>query len=538
MPKRAIWIALFVLMLISVPYGIATLAGQPEHVFGGFLLNPQDGNTYLAKMYQGWRGDLHFTLPYSADPGHGAYLNLYYLFLGHIARWVDLPLLLLYHLARLVGAALMLLALWRFFAVTISAERWRLWAFAFASLGLGLGWLVFAFGAFTSDFWVVEAYPLLSAFTNPHFPLGLALLLWLLTLPGLYGEIRLQGWLADWKAGGAALLLSILSPFGIVIALLILSGVLIWELAEQMATDRRETGSGFSFPNALAAPVSKRLSYRLTWVAIFGLPVVMYDTWVTRVDPQLAAFNAQNITLTPPAWDVLLALSPALLLALPGAWRVIRLQECYGRVLLVWALISAILIYIPHGMQRRFLMGLYVPLVGLAVYGLEVLTVRYSIRFARWAAVLALGLALPTSLLILSAGMLGVQTHDPAFYLTQSEAQALGWLKANTPTDALVLAAPETGLLIPARTGRRVIYGHPFETVNAEAEKALVEKFFQSDLPSPSDFLKQEQVDYLFYGPRERSFGSLPDLINLSKVYATGVPGVDEVIIYQVIGDR
>jgi hypothetical protein len=535
--KRAIWIALLVLILISLPYGIAALAGQPEHVFGGFLLNPQDGNTYLAKMYQGWRGDLRFTLPYSADPGRGGYLNLYYLFLGHLARWVGMSLLLLYHLARLFGAALMLVALWRFLAVTISAERWRVWAFAFAGLGLGLGWMVLIFGIKTSDFWVSEAYPFLSAFINPHFPLGLALLLWLLTLPGLYGDRPLQGWLPDWKAGGAALLLSILSPFGIAIALAVLAGLLFWELAALLFS-----GSGLSFAGAISAPVCRRLFYRLIWTSLFGIPVVLYDLWVTRVDPQLAIWDAQNITLTPPAWDLVLAFSPILLLALPGAWYVIRRHEQYARVLLVWALISVILINFPLGFQRRFLMGLYVPLVGLAVYGLELLVARFSIRLARRVAVLAMALALPTILFVLLVGMFGVQTHNPALYLTQGEAMSLEWLESNTPATALVLASPETGLLIPARTGRRVIYGHAFETVNAVKEKAQVEKFFQGftpgDIPSAADFLEQRQVDYVFYGPRERQLGSLPGQLGLRQVYSGGTPGVDEVIIYQVTGDR
>jgi hypothetical protein len=152
----------------------------------------------------------------------------------------------------------------------------------------------------------------------------LALLLWLLTLPGFYEEKHLQGRLSGWEVGGAALLLSILSPFGVAIVLAVLAGLLIWELAAQMASTSRQPGAAHSFRVAIAAPVCRRLICRLTWISFFGIPVVLYDLWVTRVDPQLAAWNAQNMTLTPPAWDVLLALSPALLLALPGAWLVRR----------------------------------------------------------------------------------------------------------------------------------------------------------------------------------------------------------------------
>ena len=50
-------------------------------------------------------------------------------------------------------------------------------ALILALFGSGLGWISALFGGITSDFWVAEAYPFLSMYTNPHFPLGLGLLL-------------------------------------------------------------------------------------------------------------------------------------------------------------------------------------------------------------------------------------------------------------------------------------------------------------------------------------------------------------------------
>lgn len=535
MPKRAIWIVLLVLLLVALPYVFAALAGGADHVFGGFLLNPQDGNSYLAKMYQGWRGDLRFTLAFSANPGEGGYLFLFYLFLGHLARWTGLSLLLIFHLARLLGALLMLLSLWRFLAVTVASERWRLWAFTLANLGLGLGWLVFASGVLTADFWVAEAYPFLSAYANPHFALGLALLLYLLTLPAAANQAVTTRWLADWKLGAAAFLLSVISPFGVVVALSVLGGLLFWEIVAQLV-DRRQAGLRHSLAGLIQnSAILSTLVWRFAWVMVCGLPLLLYDFWIALVDPQLAAWNAQNLTPTPPVWDVLLALSPALLLALPGAWRVVKHNQRDARLLLVWVIIGAVLIYAPLGLQRRFLMGLYVPLAGLAVYGLDSLAGRFSEPVARRAAALAIALALPTTLLILIVGLFGAQRRDPALYLTRSEAQALEWLQGNTPAGALVLAAPETGLLIPAYTGRRVLYGHPYETVDAGAEKAQVVSFFRGELSYPMAFLEQRFVDYIFYGPRERNLGALPGQIEIRQMYATGLPGDPEVIIYQIV---
>ena len=77
-------------LAIVLPFVIAALVGGPQRVFVGFLFNPIDGATYLAKMYEGLMGQWRFTLPYTAEPGQGAYLFLFYLFLGHLARWTGL----------------------------------------------------------------------------------------------------------------------------------------------------------------------------------------------------------------------------------------------------------------------------------------------------------------------------------------------------------------------------------------------------------------------------------------------------------------
>ena len=137
-------VATIFLIFITLPYLYAAQAGGRDYAFGGFLLNPMDGNTYLAKIYQGWRGDWRFTLPYTASPGEGAYLFLFYLFLGHLARFLGLPLLWVFHLARVLGALVLLLALRDFLRYSGLPTRWLGWAFALASLGSGMGWLVFA----------------------------------------------------------------------------------------------------------------------------------------------------------------------------------------------------------------------------------------------------------------------------------------------------------------------------------------------------------------------------------------------------------
>ena len=89
------------------------------------------------------------------------------------------------------------------------------------------------------------------------------------------------------------------------------------------------------------------------------------------------------------------------------------------------------------------------------------------------------------------------------------EAAAMDWLHEHTPRDAVVLAAPEMGLFIPAWAGRRVVYGHPFETVNAEQTRARVEACFASGTSRTERdvMLTGWNVAFVFVGPRERALG-------------------------------
>jgi hypothetical protein len=531
-------IALLVLLLISVPYLTAWAASGPGHSFGGFLLNPADGNSYLAKMYEGWRGDWRFTLPYTADPDQGAYLFTFYLLLGHLARLLRLPLIGVFHLARLIGAVLLLWALWRFLQNLDPQGKHTRLVFALACLGLGMGWLAFPFGVVTSDFWVAEAYPFLSAYTNPHFVLSLAILVWLLTIRPPASDNPQHQHLRVWGGAAFALLASAvlgsLSPFAVVLGLAILGIVLVLKVLNGWLSIR-SSSTGFSgLVSDLRADWSFRLTLlRLVCIFLGGAPVVLYAVWIVRFNPVLAAWNAQNLTPAPPLWDLLLAFSPALLLALLGLRQVWRRKEIQIQIVGVWAVLALVMVYLPFGLQRRFLVGLAVPLAALAGFGLEWLESRIGPR-VRSTAIAALVLTFPTLLLVILAGQFGALAHDPLLYLTRGEAQALSWVESNTPAHALLLAAPQTGMFIPAHTGRRVLYGHPFETVDADVEETAVTSFFTNAAANPlpaADFLEKRKVDYVFYGPREQLLGQLPDLPGLSEVYSQA-----GVTIYRVAG--
>lgn len=450
--------AVLALLSITLPFALAYFVEGANHVFMGFLLNPADGASYLAKMQLGFAGQWRFVLPYTAQASPGAYLFLFYIFLGHAARVLHLDLLLVFHVARLLSAACLLWTIFQAARITFANrpghQRFVFWLLAF---GGGMGWTVVFLGALPLDFWVAEAYPFLAMFSNPHFPLGLAILLQI--MPWLVQPVHPARLAGIFALGG---LLAIILPFAQVIAILVGALVAAWGWLSERKLE----------PRPLLA------------LGALGGPLLLYQYAATLADPLLAGWNRQNITPTPPLWNVLLSFSPVLLLALLAVVVLLRERvrpEPARRVWLAWAAAALGLAYLPWELQRRFLLGWYLPLGFLAVDGLFWLRGRLAEvqpRLERWLAPLALALALPSTALLLLIALAGAAAHSPLLYRTRAEVQALCWLAENTPTDAVILAPPAVSTWIPALSGRRVVYGHPFETVAADAALAQVERFF------------------------------------------------------------
>jgi hypothetical protein len=144
-----------------------------------------------------------------------------------------------------------------------------------------MGWLMLPFGAVTSDFWVAEAYPFLSAYVNAHFPLSWRLLYLLLPID-LDGKNRLHKLLLPASILLASLALAIISPFAVAIALACWSGMALWELLQAFLSHSPARLQGY-----LA---------RLIWIALGGLPLVAYELVVISSDPLLSGWNTQNLT--------------------------------------------------------------------------------------------------------------------------------------------------------------------------------------------------------------------------------------------------
>ncbi|MBN1639589.1 MAG: hypothetical protein JXA09_00045 [Anaerolineae bacterium] len=472
----AIWAAALV-ALAALPYLIGYLAAPDDLCFTGFVANPADGHSYLTKTNQGFRGEWTWRLTYTPEPHAGAFLFTYHLFLGHVARWVGISPILILNLARTVNGYGLLFALYYALSWIYTDVAQRRFAFLLVALGSGVGWIAALAGGMTVDLWVPEGYVFYSLLANAHFPLAIASMVLILTwsvTPWDARRVRVA------RLTGIALtsgVLAIVQPFCLVTVGVVL---LVYALARWIQVRR------LPWVQVAAGAV----------VGIVALPFAANAYLVTAQNPVLAGWSAQNQTPSPPPWDYAAGYGLLVPLALWGVWRAARRREGRDLLLLSWALSTVVLIYLPISLQRRLVMGLVVPLGALAAMGWDALPQRW--RRWRTPAWVAAGL---THVLLLGMAIVSVLGHHSALYIARDEYAAMTWMAEHVDRDALVAAAPETGLYIPAWAGQRVFYGHPFETTQAELREAELDAFLSTGDVTVLPYLP----DYVFYGPRERA---------------------------------
>ena len=508
----AIGLAVGVALATLLPTWIAQQMAPPDHTFAGFLINPVDGFSYLAKMRLGFDGGWQFQLPYASQPGAGAFLFPYYLLLGHIARLLGAELIVVLHAARVAAAALMFVAIYRFLEEFIAGRGERWFAFALCLVGAGWGWMGIAFGFVASDLSIPESTPFLSAYANAHFPLAWAALMGA-ALGVLGRNAGRPGWLLICVICGAGMALVL--PFVLLPAVAImLTGIVIG------ARQERQAGSPSSARRRLVA---------LGAFVLGASPWAAYDIWLLLTRPDLAAWNAQNQTPSPSPGAYLLGFAPLLLLAVVAVVANRRLTGTH-LILLGWAIVQSMLLYAPLALQRRLSLGLFIPLAALAAAGLSIAARRGAWR--RPLATLVLASVIPTNLIVIAAGLGGVLRAEPLLVQSNDEVCALQWLAENAAPGSLVLAGVTVGNRIPAFADARVVYGHPFETPNALAERAMIESLFaaSTDLDEAKATLEARQVDYVYYGPEEQALGpaswpsELPAAVVCGRVTLASVP--------------
>lgn len=469
-------------VVTAVPYLYAYAVQPPGHVFMGFFFLGDDANTYLAKMRQGWEGAWAWQNRYTTEPSPAAYLFLFWIFLGHVAALLHLPLIAVFHLARVAAAFALMGAAWFFIGHFIEDRSARRFAFFFCAVGLGMGYVIQALGqpvifghqTDTLDWRMPELSAFYSVLALPHF-----------------------AWSGVFAALGVGFTLKAIQGGSLRLAVI---GGAAW-LGQASIHPQMPILMG----GAVAIALLLRPAPKRGWVAAalaFAIPapyiLYSYFAFIGNPEVQRWTFHSKN-ALPPESISFFFAIAPQLLLALTGVPGALRRRTREDLFLLAWLVLIAAILYLPNpagDLRRRFLDGLYLPLVVLGARGMYELILP-RLRSARAHALIPFSYvsfaAIGSAFLVLAP--LAVATQGQ-YTVTTAEYQGLNWL-GNEP-QGRVLSMPGVGLFVPAYSADTVYVGHYDETFDYASKTQIALKVLtgKADL---QQFIQDNHIRYVVW---------------------------------------
>jgi len=538
----------------------------PDRVYTGALPTYYDDtSSYWSWMRQARDGSFFFTDLYTPEAHPRNYVNLLFWTMGTISRVTGADVQVVYIVSRIVFGGMLLWmlaalagALFRrpgervaCFLMLLLAGGWEGTA-AFLERHLG------AVHVSSPAWWTPEMSTFFSMMLFPHFVAGFL---------GMLGAIllTLRAWREPWarasdpgaERGAARRRLG----YGVATGLVLFTVTFFhpYDVVTIMAT---------LYVAPLFFAVSERRwpwrewTHSLIATAIW-IPAFLYNYWIFVRNPAMRWWDLQNIMITPDPSRLAIALGINGILAAFALFAFRRLSRAH-LVMLAWLASTLVIIHLPLRFQRRTIGGIQFPLATIAMAGLVYvvlppLMTRTKRLLRDWgrrtglrtAAGLGIGTFGFTALLVPLQAATPYYVRDiewsalrtvryPAWLRTE-DFVALHALEKITPTDAIVLSSYEIGNFIPPFSGRRCFLGHYALTMDAQAKRADVERFFSDDASPQADawrldLLRRWRIGFVLDTPFERALGAFDPATKpwLERIYVMGKDPKTRAAIYRV----
>lgn len=536
----AIGIAIVVTVLLQAPYMLGYLTAPREMSYTGLLVNVEDAN-YLTIIQRGSQGAWSHSLRFTSEPDAPAFLYVFYLALGNLARVLNLDATTMWHVARAGLTFITFVLTFGFVRTFIENSAARRTAYLLAILGSGFDWFAFPWeslaptSATPIDLKMADAHLFHAALTFPHYLASISLLVIL-----FWCAARLLNENLSREKVLTLLVLGALANIGVVLVypffILLSCGVLTLYVFLLTLRARK-----FSW---------RTIAIVAIWIASV-FPLGLYYANALASSELLRVWSAQSQTLSPNPLHYVLTFAPYLLLAALSLRRD-GLGDNKRALLWAWVFAVMFLVYAPLGAQRRFLQGVQIPLAILAACGLfEIALPR--LRQARWFEMLAarpnysaeglqrllvvtlvLLVALSSAYQWLSALALTTVVQPYPMFRPRAEIAAMDFLQTRANENDVVLTSYFTGSYLPFRSGTRVYLGHLYETIHFDAKQKRVDEFFnvKTDDVRRENFLRENGIGFVFFGRDEKTLGAFdPSRANfLQKEFETA-----EASVYRVL---
>ena len=487
------WVVL-ALLLAWLPNAAAPLLAPAGQQFMGSLINPDDHSVYLAAIRQGAEGNWLFHFNFSPEPIPPRLTYLFYLLLGRLLTAVSPPHLstatnTLFHVARLLAGLLLLWVLWVWAGIIL--PRWQQTAWLLAVFGGGLGWLLAPLLQTNlqtlPDLGQSEWGVLLPMLGTPHFALGLAAETLLFASLYQLQQTKRQRW--GLLGAVCSTLLGLLYPYNISVAGLVAALYLLAGAVQERRLPRWLWGWG----SMALLPLLPLFAYYAIWA---------------RQDPNWEQTHVLSNVITSPTPPQLMAgLGLIGLLGLVGLWHWLAARR--DPLLPIWAIANVLVLYLPLPFAGRFLLGLTIPWVTLAAFGLETAVLPHLPHPPATVATIRrilLILTTPSTMALLALLFYAplVRPNFPLF-LPEADLTAVAWLAPQLNETDLVLSHYPVGNTLPRYTNGRVFIGQPFLTLHLADKLDELTTFWAASPTARQATIARWGITYIYVGTVEKA---------------------------------
>jgi len=532
--KFILMVSLILIIVTSSVFIFGYLIRGDLFYNGLHISSPIDTPVYYANIAQVKEGHGLLDNLFSNEKNAARLFNIIWLAIGFFAYLFHLTPVWAYQIARIILTPVFLFVLYKFinYCLLGYTNYQKKFCFLYSIFASGLGTFALVLKNFvpslidkfsvSMDFWVPEGSNFLILFNSPHFLASLTLIILIFYCILLCAETKLLRY--SLMAGILALALLSFHPY---YALTIFGVPLVYFLVLFIKNKK----------------IIPSLIYNYLIFGILAMPAILYYVFIysTNLPFQMKILQYKSPT---PGFDVFfISYGLGLLCAILAIIFIIKKKKLDNikLFLIIWFLISILLIYSPVAYQRRLVEGFQIPLTILAFIGLVAIynflkNKSQIIRTLRMYEILPIFVLLFcfSNAIFYLMDLKYLSFKSDITYTPQAIITALDWYKNQTSEKETILSVPLNGNLIPGLISRRVFIGHGSETVNYEKKLNQIIWFFkdsQND-EAKKEFIKDNQIDYLFYSIREKALGQFNPQ---SKNYLKQVYDNNGVSIYKVI---
>ena len=517
------------------PYLYGFTHEPPGMTFMGFADHPYDQNSYLSRIQQASEGKFFIRRDFTLEEQRPLFFNPYTWTLGVVCRVTGATPLSVYLASLVAYAVLLLVTIYWFIGLFLEDGRRRVFAFALCALSSGLCWLIplakwqelfREWNLVPIDYWIAETITFETMFSFSQFSLTLVFILLPLGLVVRAGERK--GLRNGVLSGLCIAVLAFLHPVDVVTVYLT---ILLFICLAYLKIRR----------NVRSFLVCGILSFAIS------APAMLYQYYLFTTEPVFVEWT-KELFISPNLWSYIIGYGIVLFLAVPGvalAWRGIRPPAMMG---IAWLSVVAALLYCPISFQRRISLGVHVPLCIFATAATFGYVLPFVLRFVgkgiegpgrrRLENVVLVALVLasaPANVAKVAQCVEDLKTKPLEFYLSDGDAEAMGWMAENHNEDAAILSTHKSGLYIPAYTGNRVYVGHWSETLrfNEKAQTADWLLYAPGNEDMKIRLLRENGIGYIYFGNFERMRGrfALAGAPYLEKMYDRGGVSIYRVLL-------